>query len=364
MARLNEAYISETMRMRDIEANLGAGAKVLRYILQSAILGIGAALVIAEQASGGMMVASSIMMGRALAPIEIVLGTWKQLVSARQARERLTATLRNNVSPPPPPIILPRPSRLLSAHFLSVSPPGSTALVVKSVSFELPAGTGLAVIGASGSGKSSLARALVGVWRPTQGAVCLDGARLDQWRSDNLGQHIGYLPQDVSLFDGTVAENICRFERGADDARVVEAAGIAGAHNLILSLSNGYGTRIGEGGALLSAGQRQRIGLARAIYGAPFLVVLDEPNANLDVEGEVALTRAIALMRARRSVVVVVSHRPSALTAVDTLLVLNKGEMVSFGPRDEVISRLARNNSATNMNGRPANASASEARTK
>ena len=340
-SRLNQAYIAETLRMRDVEASIGTFAKVLRYILQSSILGIGAALVISEQASAGIMIASSIMMGRALAPIEIVLGTWKQLVSARQSIERLSGTLRENALPPAPAIALPRPARSLSVQNVSVSPPGSTRHSVRNTSFELSAGTGLALLGASGSGKSSLARALVGIWQPAQGAVRLDGARLDQWDTDELGRHIGYLPQDVELFDGTVAENICRFEKGAPDGGIVEAAQIAGAHNLILSLPAGYSTRIGESGGLLSAGQRQRIGLARAVYGRPFFVVLDEPNANLDAEGEAALTRAIAVLRARQSIVVVISHRVSALAALDKALVLYKGEMLAFGPRDDVLAHLA-----------------------
>jgi ABC-type protease/lipase transport system fused ATPase/permease subunit len=220
---------------------------------------------------------------------------------------------------------------------------------------------GLALLGASGSGKSSLARALVGIWRPAQGDVRLDGARLDQWDTDDLGRHIGYLPQDVELFDGTVAENICRFEKGAPDGGVVEAAQIAGAHNLILSLQAGYSTRIGESGALLSAGQRQRIGLARAVYGRPFFVVLDEPNANLDSEGEAALTRAIAVLRARQSIVVVISHRVSALAALDKALVLYKGEMLAFGPRDDVLAHLAGSKKAANSDaGSPAQATAQQ----
>jgi PrtD family type I secretion system ABC transporter len=339
--RLNEAYIAETMRMRDVEAGIGAVAKALRYILQSAILGIGAALVISDQASAGIMIASSIMMGRALAPIEIVLGTWKQLVAARQALGRLSETLKANALPPKPAIALGRPAQRLSVHNLSVSPPGSPLPVTRNVSFELNAGMGLALLGASGSGKSSLARALVGIWPATQGGVRLDGAPLDQWSADALGQHIGYLPQEVALLDGTMAGNISRFEKGANDGRIVEAAQIAGVHELILSMPEGYSTRIGERGILLSGGQRQRIGLARALYGNPFLAVLDEPNANLDAEGEAALTRAIAIMRARRSIVIVISHRPSALAALDTALVLHKGDVLAFGPCDEVFARLS-----------------------
>jgi ATP-binding cassette, subfamily C, bacterial PrsD len=339
--RFNEAYIAETTRMRDIEADIGAFAKMLRYILQSAILGLGAALVVADQASGGIMIASSIMMGRALAPIEIALGTWKQLVAARQALDRLGTALRANVEPPAPAIVLPRPSKSLILQELSVAPPGSRQLVTRNVSFTLSAGTGMALLGASGSGKSSLAKAIAGIWPPAQGAVRLDGARLDQWSPATLGQHIGYLPQEVGLFDGSVARNISRFEKRASDERIIEAATIAGAHNLILSLPDGYATRIGDGGALLSAGQRQRIGLARALYGNPFLIVLDEPNANLDAEGEAALTRAIAIMRAKHSIVIVISHRVSALAALDTALILHQGQMLAFGPRDQVMARLA-----------------------
>ena len=342
--RLNELHIAESTRMRDIDADIGALAKVLRYVLQSAILGIGAALVVGDQASGGIMIASSIMMGRALAPIEIVLGTWKQLVSAREAVKRLGETFCTLTSPSAPPVTLPSPAKHLLVQHLAVAPPGSNRLIVRNVSFGLAAGTGLAVVGASGSGKSSLAKAIVGIWPPVQGHVRLDGARLDQWDSDALGRHIGYLPQEVSLFDGTVADNICRFEEGATEERILEAAMIAGAHGLIVSLPKGYATPIGEGGALLSAGQRQRLGLARALYGGPFVVVLDEPNANLDAEGEAALTRAIKILREREAIVIVISHRPSALAALDSVLVLHNGGLLAFGQRDEVWAHFANRN--------------------
>ena len=342
--RLNESHIAESTRMRDIDADIGALAKVLRYVLQSAILGIGAALVVGDQASGGIMIASSIMMGRALAPIEIVLGTWKQLVSAREAVKRLGETFCTLTSPSSPPVTLPSPAKHLLVQHLAVAPPGSNRLIVRNVSFGLAAGTGLAVVGASGSGKSSLAKAIVGIWPPVQGHVRLDGARLDQWDSDALGRHIGYLPQEVALFDGTVADNICRFEEGATEERILEAAMIAGAHGLIVSLPKGYATPIGEGGALLSAGQRQRLGLARALYGGPFVVVLDEPNANLDAAGEAALTRAIKILREREAIVIVISHRPSALAALDSVLVLHNGGLLAFGQRDEVWAHFANRN--------------------
>jgi ATP-binding cassette, subfamily C, bacterial PrsD len=338
--RLNEAYIAETTRTRDVEADIGAFAKMLRYVLQSGVLGLGAALVIAEQASPGITIASSIMMGRALAPIEVALGTWKQLAAARQALDRLSVTLRKNGETAAPAIHLPRPSKLMTVQQLSVALPGSGRLVTRNVSFALKAGAGMALLGASGSGKSSLAKALVGVWPAAEGAIRLDGARLDQWHAVTLGQHLGYLPQEAGLFDGTVAENICRFDRSASDEQIVEAAVIAGAHGLILSLPEGYASRIGEGGSLLSAGQRQRIGLARAVFGNPFLIVLDEPNANLDAEGEAALARAISIMRARQSIVIVISHRVSALASLDTALVLQQGQMIAFGPRDQVLARL------------------------
>jgi ATP-binding cassette, subfamily C, bacterial PrsD len=339
--RLNEAHIAEVIPMRDAEADIGAAARLLRYALQSAVLGVGAALVINEKASGGVMIASSIIMGRALAPIEIVLGTWKQLISARDAVRRLSETLGRMSSPPSPAVTLRSPINNLWVQHVVIVPPGSKRIVARDISFSLAAGSGLAVLGASGSGKSSLARTIVGLWQPVHGQVRLDGARLDQWDSDRLGRHIGYLPQEVSLFDGTVADNICRFAQAASEESILEAAAVAGAHDLIVSLPDGYATQIGERGALLSAGQRQRIGLARALYGCPFLIVLDEPNANLDAEGEAALAGAIKHARARKAIVIVISHRLSALSELDMVLVLNKGGLLEFGRRDEVWARIA-----------------------
>ena len=339
--RLNEYHIGEATRLRDIDADIGACAKVLRYALQSAMLGIAAALVVAEQASGGIMIASSIMMGRALAPIEVVLGTWKQLLSARDAIKRLGEMFLNVPLPSPPAVKLPSPSRHLSAQHVTVVAPGSNRAVVRNVSFSLAAGAGLALLGASGSGKSSLAKAIVGIWPAVQGHVRLDGARLDQWDSDVLGRHIGYLPQNVALFDGTVADNICRFEENASEGDILDAAAIAGAHDLIISLPQGYATQIGEGGVCLSAGQRQRVGLARAVYGKPFVVVLDEPNANLDASGEAALSRTIKALREREAIVIVISHRLHVLTALDTVLVMHDGGVLALGRRDQVWAHLA-----------------------
>jgi PrtD family type I secretion system ABC transporter len=338
----NESFLHENLRIMDIYANIGSIAKVLRYILQSAILGVGAYLVVIEQASGGIMIASSIMMGRALAPIEVALGTWKQLVQARQATARLRDILKVTAQREIHDVALPAPRRELVVDGLSVAAPGTDRVIVADVSFSLGAGMGLALLGASASGKSSLVKGLVGVWPAAKGSVRLDGATLDQWDADALGRHIGYLPQDVGLFDGSVAENIARFDEDATPEAVLEAAQVAGAHEMILRLPRGYSTRIGEGGMSLSAGQRQRIALARAVFGNPFLIILDEPNANLDSDGESALTRAIQTLRRDQCIVIVVSHRPSALAALDMAMVLYDGRVVAFGPRDEVFARVAR----------------------
>ena len=341
-SRANERFLQENVRATDVYANLGAGAKVLRYVLQSAMLGAGAYLVVIGQASGGIMIASSIMMGRALAPIEIALSTWKQLVAARQGIARLREILKTTAAPPVPPVVLPRPQHELSVQDLAIAAPGSDRMIVSNVSFSLKAGMGLALLGASASGKTSLTKALVGVWPAIRGAVRLDGAALHQWNHDDLGRHIGYLPQDVALFDGTVAENIARFDDKATSDAILKAARVAGAHEMIVRLPDGYSTRIGEGGMSLSAGQRQRLGLARAVFGDPFLVILDEPNANLDADGETALTRAIEILRNGRCIVIVVSHRPSSLSALNMAMVLYEGRAIAFGPREEVFARVAR----------------------
>src|SRR6266404_2474045 len=336
----NERYLRENIRATDVYANLGSGAKVLRYVLQSGMLGIGAYLVVTDKASGGIMIASSIMMGRALAPVEIALGTWKQLVAARQGLIRLREICKVTAKPRAPPVALPRPCRELSVEDLSVAAPGVDKPVVSSVSFSLKAGMGLALLGASASGKTSLSKALVGIWPAMQGSIRLDGAAIDQWRNEDLGRYVGYLPQEVGLFDGTVAENICRFDAQATSDAILKAAQIAGVHDIILRLPEGYATRIGEGGISLSAGQRQRVGLARAIFGDPFLIVLDEPNANLDAEGEAALTRAIQILRHNKCIVIVISHRPSALAALNMAMILYEGKAIAFGPCEEIFARV------------------------
>jgi len=339
-SRANEDYLRENIRASDLYANLGSGAKLLRYMLQSGMLGIGAYLVVADMASGGVMIASSILMGRALAPVELALGNWKQLVAARQGIVRLRDICKATARLPTPTVALPRPCRELSVHDLAVAAPGMDKPILSNISFSLKAGMGLALLGASASGKTSLSRALVGIWSAKHGVVRLDGAALDQWRNEDLGRHIGYLPQDVALFDGTVAENICRFDDEAISEAIIMAAQIAGVHDIILRLPEGYSTRVGQGGMSLSAGQRQRIGLARAVFGDPFLVVLDEPNANLDAEGEDALCRAILALRRQNRIVIVISHRPSALAALNMAMVLFEGRTIAFGSCDEIFARV------------------------
>jgi ATP-binding cassette, subfamily C, type I secretion system permease/ATPase len=340
-AAANRKYLDAHEKASDVAGSLGGLSKVIRMILQSAVLGVGACLVINNESTAGIIIASSILTARALAPVELVIANWKGFVAARQAGQRLSELLRL-LPEEQEPMALPRPKKSLELIQVSVIPPGLERPVVSDVSFVLKSGQGLGVIGPSGSGKSSLVRALVGAWNPIRGKVQLDDAPLDQWSREALGWNIGYLPQDVELFDDTVAANIARFDQTADPAAVLEAARAAGVHELILSLPNGYGTRLGEGGVTLSGGQRQRIALARALFGNPFLVVLDEPSSNLDAEGEEALTRAVLNVRGRGGIAVVVAHRPSALAAVDHVLVMGQGIVQSFGAKEEVLRTVLR----------------------
>ncbi|MGA0596795.1 type I secretion system permease/ATPase [Enterovirga sp. CN4-39] len=338
-ARENDGYLDRLAQGSDVAGGFSGLSRFLRTVLQSAILALGAFLVIEEQATPGVMLAATILSTRALAPLDQTIANWRGFVGARQSWFRLQdwlAQARGETDRTP----LPAPTRSLRLTNVSLAPPGTDALIVHNLSFAVEAGSALGVIGPSGSGKSSLARALVGVWRPARGVVRLDGATLDQWEPDALGAAVGYLPQEVELLRGTVAQNIARFAAAPDHAALVSAAKVAGVHDVILRLANGYDTEVGEGGARLSGGQRQRIGLARALYGDPFVVVLDEPNSNLDAEGERALTAAIQAVRARGGIAVVIAHRPSALAAVDTILVLNEGQAQAFGPRAEILPRL------------------------
>ena len=337
----NRDYLSANERATDVAAGLGGISKVFRTILQSAVLGVGAYLVIHQESTAGIIIASSILTSRALAPVELAIANWKGFVAARQGSHRLHQLLEL-LPAEQEPMKLPQPKSVLSVTNVSVLPPGGEKLVVNDISFELKSGQALAIIGPSGSGKSSLARALVGVWQPARGNVRLDRATLDQWSSETLGQHIGYLPQDVELFDGTVASNIGRFNVSAKPEAILEAAQAAGVHDLILSMPAGYATPIGELGMAISGGQRQRLALARALYGDPFLVVLDEPSSNLDAEGEGALTQAIMNVRARGGIVIVIAHRPSALSGVDHVLVMREGKLQTIGAKDEVLNKLMR----------------------
>jgi len=335
----NRRYMRSQRRTTDIGGGLGSVSKVLRMMLQSGVLAVGAYLVIIQEASAGIIIAGSILAARALAPVDLTIAHWRGFVAARQSWQRLSKLLAA-LPAEAPPMLLQKPTQRLVVENVSVAPPGLHKIVVQDVAFKLDAGQGLGIIGPSGSGKSSLVRLLVGVWQPLRGKVRLDGAALDQWSSDALGTHIGYLPQDVELLSGTVAENIARFEPDADPKDVLAAAQAVGVHDMIVALPGGYGTAVGVQGSALSAGQAQRIALARAVYRDPFLVVLDEPNAHLDAEGDEALTRAILGVRERKGIVIVVAHRPSAIAGVDQILVMNKGRVQAFGPKDEVLSKV------------------------
>jgi ATP-binding cassette subfamily C protein len=343
---VNRKYLAGNRRVSDVAGGFASISRVLRMVLQSAVLAVGAYLVINQQATAGIIIAGSILSARALAPVDLAIGNWRAFVSARQGWARLNHLLTAFPAPQDPMPLQP-PSTSLAVENVAAVPPGGDRPVLADVSFALQAGSGLGIIGPSGSGKSSLARLLIGVWQPARGRVRLDGAALDQWSVDKLGQHLGYLPQDVELFAGSVAQNIARFAPQPDADSVVAAAQAAGVHDLIVKLPNGYETQVGENGSGLSAGQAQRIALARALYGNPFLVVLDEPNSNLDAEGDEALSRAIMSVRARKGIVVVVAHRPSAIASVDQLLMVNQGRAQAFGPKDEVLAKVMRQGSPT-----------------
>jgi len=319
---------------------VGSGIRFFRLFMQSSMLGLGAYLVIDRAITPGQMFAATILLGRALQPIEQAVAVWRQLASAWAASARLGRML-SQTSPRESTVSLPRPSGRLAVEQVTFMPQGTTRPILRAVNFALEPGEALAVVGPTASGKTSLARLLVGVHAPSAGAVRLDGASVHAWDRTEFGRHVGYVPQDIELFAGSVADNISRFQSGPDEA-IVEAAQAANAHDLIVHLPNGYETQIGEGGALLSAGQRQRIALARALYGKPALVVLDEPNSNLDEEGDRALIATLARLKRASITVVIVTHRSSALSAVDQVLALQGGAVVAVGPRAEVMTKLAR----------------------
>lgn len=337
----NDAHLILQTRATDVTGTFGAIARVLRMMLQSAVLGLGAWLVIVGQLTPGAIIAASITSARALAPIDLAIANWKGVVLARAAARRLRETmvaLASAIEPMP----LPTPHRRLRVEGLTVAAPGNGRVLLNDISFTLTAGQALGIIGPSGGGKSTLARALTGIWAPVRGAVRLDGAELPQWTEAAIGRHIGYLPQDVVLMEGDIRANIARLEEDPDPEAVIAAARAAGVHDMITQLPEGYQTRLGAMGGALSGGQRQRIGLARALYGAPFVVVLDEPNSNLDGEGEAELGAAISAVRARGGIAIVITHRPSALAAVDLVAVIQNGRMTAFGDKAEIIARPVR----------------------
>lgn len=344
MAELWSDRTQDVLRIQrktaDLTAAFGSSSRFLRLVLQSSVLALGAWLVINQKATAGVMLAASILSIRALAPIELAIANWRGFIAARASFDRLRTALAS--TPAAPQLTpLPAPKRELKVTSLSIMAPRSDTLVLHGVSFQLKAGSAMAVVGPSGSGKSTLARALIGAIAPARGVIRIDGAALAQWNPATLGGSIGYLPQDVALFRGTVADNISRFAAKHDSDRLIAAASEAGVHELILRLPKGYETEVGDGGLMLSGGQRQRIALARALYGHPFLVILDEPNSNLDNAGEQALIRAMTGVRERGGIVVAIAHRPTLLAAADTMLVLNEGRVQALGRTDAVFALLA-----------------------
>lgn len=344
--------LDKTISASDFAGVFSSTTKTLRLFLQSAILGLGAYLAIHGEISAGAMIAASILMGRALSPIDQAIGQWAMVDRAKKGWQDL-AVLLGEIPTEPDRTNLPRPAAKLVAQQVTVIPPGHSQASLKAVSFAIEPGQALGVIGPSGSGKSTLARTITGVWRPAGGKMRLDGATLDQYDPDVLGGYIGYLPQRVTLFDGTIADNISRLSVTPDQEQIVNAAKRAAAHEMIVKLPNGYDTRVSAAGGMLSGGQMQRIGLARALYGDPVLLVLDEPNSNLDNEGSAALNGAIKQMKAAGQSVIIMAHRPSAIEECDLLLVLDLGMTRAYGPRDEVLQKTVKNHASIGQNKQP-----------
>ncbi|MFD2578639.1 type I secretion system permease/ATPase [Novosphingobium colocasiae] len=343
---VNATYLGANRRLAESISYYGGIGRVFRLFLQSALITVGALLVMSGQASGGVIFASSILCGRALAPVDQVIGGWRTFSAARDGWARLNALFVQVPETAPAGVDLPLPNRTLAVEQIHVAPPGTQRLTASGIDFKLAAGDALGIIGPSAAGKTTVARALAGVWKPLRGAIRLDGATLEQWDPERLGTALGYLPQTVELLEGTVGENIARFDPAASSEQIIAAARAAGMHDMIVALPQGYDTPAGTDGQALSAGQRQRIGLARALYGDPFLLVLDEPNSNLDAEGEAALEGAITGTRARGGIVIIIAHRPSALSRVSHVLFLRAGKQEAFGPRDEVLRAITRTSSA------------------
>ncbi|WP_264211339.1 type I secretion system permease/ATPase [Leisingera thetidis] len=337
-----DAALTDSVTANDTGGGFTTLTKTLRLFLQSAMLGLGAYLVLQGEVTPGAMIAGSILMGRALAPIELGLGQWGLVQRALKGWHSL-AELLDKVPEEAERTALPKPKALLEVQGMAVVPPGSNTPLLRNVSFRVQPGQAIGVIGPSGSGKSTLARALTGVWRPAAGSVRLDGAALDQYAPDVLGGHIGYLPQRVQVFDGTIAQNIARLNQQPDAEKVVEAARKAAAHEMILKLPEGYDTRVNATGGRLSGGQMQRVGLARALFDNPVIVILDEPNSNLDNEGSIALNQAIKQIKAEGRSVLIMAHRPAAIQECDMLLVIDKGTQTAFGPKDKVLQEMVAN---------------------
>jgi PrtD family type I secretion system ABC transporter len=337
-----------SLRAIDITGGFSVLTKTLRLLLQSAMLGVGAGLVLSGQMTAGGMIAGTILLARALSPIETLLNQWPLAQRGRHAWVAL-AELLGRVSLPCKKTVLPKPLAHLQMDNAIVAPPGERKVVLRGVSFKLEPGEAMGVIGPSGSGKSTLARVLTGAWPLAGGALRIDGVSLDQYDATVVGRYVGYLPQRVRLFDGTVAQNIARLAANPVDEAVIEAARTADAHDMILKLPNGYNTRIQANSTLLSGGQLQRIGLARAVYGDPVIVVLDEPNSSLDAEGSVALNRAIRTLKATGKSVLIMAHRPAAIQECDILLVLDAGRQTAFGPKKEIMAQMLKNAEALNV---------------
>ena len=317
---------------------ISAISKFYRTVIQSLILGLGAYLSINKEISPGSMIAGSILLGRALAPLDLLIGSWKGFVAARDAYDRVEKLL-TAMPPRIPPMPLPEPTGAIQLENVAILPQGAKKPIIAGVNLEIPAGHQVAIIGSSAAGKSTLLRAILGIYRAAQGSVRLDGADICQWDREALGSCIGYLPQDVELLDGTISENISRFGE-VDSEKVIAAARMSGIHEMILRLPDGYDTQIQGQGAMLSAGQRQRLGLARAVYDLPKIIVLDEPNSNLDQEGEVALAQAMLALRQQQCTVLIVTHRPNILGQVDSIAFMREGQLAGFGPRDEILNAL------------------------
>lgn len=351
-SKQNDDYRFNYRKNADVANAYAVMSKIFRAALQSGVLAVGAVLVIEGLASGGIIIAASILTSRALSPIEQIIGNWRNIKAAQQAWQRLQATLADT-PPRNAKTSLPVPFQSLVVDELASAPPEQRQPTISGITFSLSAGSALGVVGRSSSGKSTLARAVAGIWPVLRGTIRLDGAAIDQWEAEHLGKHIGYLPQDIELFSGTVSENISRFKEKPEAHDIINAAKEAGVHEMILKLPEGYDTEIGRNGSMLSAGQRQRIALARALYMDPFLVVLDEPNSNLDAEGEAALTEAILSVRRRGGIAIVIAHRPSALAAVDQILMINDGQAQAFGPKEQIFARIIKQVPASMPEGRP-----------